>query len=236
LYTSGCGNSLRKASKLSNTALGTPLAPASVTIQQVLPDVCGARIYRYIAPATLPVATTTAGAASGYLWSNPTGNVGSTFTLDSGLTSGRIIRYKYASNAAAGVGDSIRVRYTSGCGNGAIKAQKLSNLAKVCLLNSGNVTARTTDQKNQSKSNFIFYPNPNKGAFKIRFESPLTKSEKIEMVMYDDKGNCIKKMSYLITEGEIEKQITIDNLTNGLYYINYIIGNQTGVERIIILR
>jgi len=235
LYTSGCGNSLRKTSKLSNILLSAPLAPASVTIQTVS-DVCGARVYRYIAPSPLPVATTTVGAATGYLWSNPTGTVGSTVGLDSGSTSGRIIRYIYTSNAAAGVGDSIRVRYTSGCGNGAIKAQKLSNLAKVCLLNTGNVTARTTYQKNQSKSKLIFYPNPNKGAFKIRFESPLTKSEKIEIAMYDDKGNCIKKMNYLIIEGKIEQQIKIDNLTNGLYYINYIIGNQTGVERIIILR
>jgi hypothetical protein len=236
LYTSGCGNSLRKASKLSNTLLGAPLAPASVTIQQVLPDVCGARIYRYIAPTPLPVATATAGAASGYLWSNPTGTVGSTFTLDSGLTSGRIIRYKYASNAAAGVGDSIRVRYTSGCGNGAIKAQKLSNLVKVCLLNSEVITSRAAISQNQTNSKFVIYPNPNKGQFKIRFEKPVSKTQKIAISLFDDKGNCIIKINNLVNEGEIEKQFVVDNLSNGLYFINYIIGNQTGVERIIILR
>jgi hypothetical protein len=232
LYTSGCGNSLRKASKLSNTALGAPLAPASVTIQQVLPDVCGARVYRYIAPV-LASATTTAGAASGYLWTNPTGTVGSTGVLDSGLTSGRIIRYRYASNAAATT-DSIRVRYTSGCGNGVVKAQKLSNLAKVCLQNAQIITARQTVL--QTSTGFKIYPNPNKGQFKIRFERPLSKSEKIGISLFDDKGNCIKKINNLIFEGEIEKQIEIDNLSNGLYFINYIIGNHSGVERMIILR
>jgi beta-glucanase (GH16 family) len=236
LYTSGCGNSLRKASKLSNTALGTPLAPATVTIQQILPDVCGARVYRYIAPATLPGATATAGAASGYLWTSPTGTVGSTFTLDSGSTSGRIIRYRYASNAAAGVGDSIRVRYTSGCGNGVNKAQKLSNLAKVCLTNGTEITSRTSISQNQTNSKFAIYPNPNKGQFKIRFEQPVSKTQKIAISLFDEKGNCIRKINNLINEGEIEKQFVVDNLSNGLYFINYIIGNQTGVERIIILR
>jgi beta-glucanase (GH16 family) len=232
LYTSGCGNSLRKASKLSNAALGVPAAPASVTIQQVLPDACGARVYRYIAPA-LPAATTTVGAASGYLWTSPTGTVGSTGVLDSGLTSGRIIRYRYASNAAATT-DSIRVRYTSGCGNGAVKAQKLSNLAKVCLLNSQIITSRQATL--QPNSGLIIYPNPNKGTFKIRFERPVTKSEKIAILIFDDKGNCIKKINNLIIEGEIEKQFVVDNLSNGLYFIKYIIGNLSGVERIIILR
>jgi beta-glucanase (GH16 family) len=232
LYTSDCGNSLRKASKLSNTALGTPLAPATVTIQQVLPDVCGARIYRYIAPA-LPAATTTAGAASGYLWTSPTGTVGSTGVLDSGSTSGRTIRYRYSSNSAATT-DSIRVRYTSGCGNGAVKAQKLSNLAKVCLINTEIITARQTAI--ESSTRFIIYPNPNKGQFKIRFEQPVSKSEKIAISLFDNKGNCIRKINNLINEGEIEKQVEVDNLSNGLYFIKYIIGNQSGVERIIILR
>jgi peroxiredoxin family protein len=234
LYTSDCGNSLRKASKLSNTALGVPLAPASITIQQVLPDVCGARVYRYIAPA-LPPATTTAGAASAYLWTSPTGNVGSTFTLDSGSTSGRVIRYRYASNAEATI-DSIRVRYTSGCGNGAIKAQKLSNLAKVCLLNSEVFSSRAAISQNQTNSTFVIYPNPNKGDFKISLGSKLVKSEKMRIEIYDAKGNCITKINYLIKAGEIEKQITIDNLTNGLYFINYTLGNQTGIERFVILR
>ncbi|MCX6293104.1 MAG: T9SS type A sorting domain-containing protein, partial [Sphingobacteriales bacterium] len=213
-------------------ALGAPLAPASVKIQTVS-DACGARVYRYIAPV-LASATTTAGAASGYLWTSPTGTVGSTGVLDSGLTSGRIIRYRYSSNAAATT-DSIRVRFTSGCGNGAVKAQKLSNLAKVCLLNSEIITARQSVL--QPNSGFIIYPNPNKGTFKIRFEKPVSKSEKIAISIFDDKGNCIKKINNLINEGEIEKQFVVDNLSNGLYFIKYIIvGNQYGVERIIILK
>jgi len=234
LYTSACGNSLRKASKLSNTALGAPAAPISVTTQLVLPDLCGWRTYRYIA-AALP-GPTTAGAASGYLWTSPTGTVGSTGVLDSGTTSGRIIRYRYSSNGAAGVGDSIRVLYTSGCGNSAIKAQRLTNLGKVCLTNGTEITSRASISQNQTNLKFVIYPNPNKGQFKIRFEKPVSKTQKIAISLFDDKGNCIIKISNLINEGEIEKQFNVDNLSNGLYFINYIIGNQTGVERIIILR
>jgi hypothetical protein len=155
--------------------------------------------------------------------------------LDSGSTSGRVIRYRYASNAEATI-DSIRVRYTSGCGNGAIKAQKLSNLAKVCLLNSEVFSSRAAISQNQTNSTFVIYPNPNKGDFKISLGSKLVKSEKMRIEIYDAKGNCITKMNYLIKAGEIEKQITIDNLTNGLYFINYTLGNQTGIERFVILR
>jgi hypothetical protein len=131
LYTTaGCGNSARKAAKLANTLLAAPAAPASITIA-IKADVCNARKYRYIAPSPLPGATATAGAANGYLWSTPTGTVGSTGTIDSGSVNSSIITVTYTSNAAAGVGDSIRLLYTSaGCGNGAIKAAKLSNLVK----------------------------------------------------------------------------------------------------------
>ena len=75
-----------------------------------------------------------------------------------------------------------------------------------------------------------------KGAFKIRFENPFPTAEKMAILLFDDKGNCIRRISNLMIEGEIEKQIVVDNLSNGLYFIKYIIGNQSGVERIIILR
>jgi hypothetical protein len=83
LYTTaGCGNSARKSAKLSNTLLSAPAAPATLVIA-TKSDVCNARTYRYIAPAVLPGATATAGAANGYLWSTPTGTVGSPGTIDS---------------------------------------------------------------------------------------------------------------------------------------------------------
>jgi hypothetical protein len=95
-------------------------------------DICGARVYRYTAPV-VPSATTTAGAASGYLWHMPIGALGTTGVLDSGSLNGRVIKIRYSSNAAALTGDSIKVQYTSACGNSVPKVQRLSNVAPILL-------------------------------------------------------------------------------------------------------
>jgi len=177
---------------LTNTLLGAPLAPATVTIQQVLPDVCFARKYRYIAPAVLPGATTTAGAANGYLWSAPTGTVGSTGTIDSGTVTSRIITVTYTSNAAAGV-DSIRLRYTTnGCGNGAIKAQKLSNLIKTgCVTPIAKNTSRVPATVATSMEVKV-YPNPTTSQFNVQVKS--TGTEETVIRVLDLTGRFIKSV------------------------------------------
>jgi len=126
-YTSSCGESLYRGMKLSNTLLATPAAPASITITAVAPSVCGAKVYRYAAPA-LPGATATVTAATGYVWSF-TGSLGSNASIDSGDVNSRVIRVVYTSNAAGLTGDSVKVCYQSACGNGAFKASKLTNVA-----------------------------------------------------------------------------------------------------------
>jgi len=141
-YTSDCGLGATKATKLTNTLLGAPLAPATITIATAS-DICGARVYRYTAPV-LPSATTTAGAASGYLWHMPIGALGTTGVLDSGSLNGRVIKIRYSSNAAALTGDSIKVQYTSACGNSVPKVQKLSNLAPTLLAAPATLTGTTS--------------------------------------------------------------------------------------------
>ena len=124
-YTSACGNSSNKSSKLTNTLLASPAIPASIVIMAVQTNACGAKIYRYSAPA-LSAATTTTVAATGYLWSF-TGTLGSNAVLDSGTLGSQTIRIRFSSNAAANTGDSVRVAYTSSCGNTANRSSKLTN-------------------------------------------------------------------------------------------------------------
>ena len=128
-YTSSCGNSPVKASKLSNAAITAPIAPTAITITAVTPSVCGAKVYRYAAPATLPVATATATAATGWLWSFTNTTLGNNAHIDSGDVDSKVIVVSYTSNLAGGVGDSVRLRYTSACGNGANAKAKLTNVA-----------------------------------------------------------------------------------------------------------
>jgi hypothetical protein len=192
LYTTaGCGNSARRSVKLSNTLLSAPV-PASITIA-TKSDVCNARTYRYIAPAPLPGATATTGAATGYLWSTPTGTVGSTGTIDSGSVTSRIITVTYTSNAAAGIGDSIRLRYTTdGCGNSAAKAQKLSNLVKAgCIPPIAKNTSRVPATIATSMEVSV-YPNPTTSQFNVQLKS--TGTEEAVVRVLDVTGRFIKSV------------------------------------------
>jgi hypothetical protein len=145
-YLSSCGNGSVKSTKLNNANLTAPAMPASIGISLVS-DVCGNRIYRYSAPV-LPSSTTTAMAATGYQWFLPTGSaVAASASLDSGVLIGanaRFIKLKFTNNGAAGNTDSIRLRYTSGCGNSATKAQKLSNVAISTLSSPSTLTGITS--------------------------------------------------------------------------------------------
>jgi hypothetical protein len=189
LYTSDCGNSANARIKLTNTLLAAPAAPASVTIA-LKEDVCNARKYRYIAPAPLPGATATAGAASGYLWSLPTGTVGSTGTLDSGALTDRIIVISYTSNAAATT-DSIRVRYTSGCGNGAIRAVKLTNLLKTGCP-PPTITKAPVTQAPAGSMVVKVYPNPTTSQFNVQVNT--TGTEEAVVRILDVQGRFVKSV------------------------------------------
>lgn len=135
VYTSVCGEGPKKAAKLTNVntaATTAPAIPASITITAVTPNVCGSRVYRYAAPA-LPAATTTATAATGYAWSFTGSLSGNPFAdttkavVDSGSINSRTILVRFKTNVAANTGDSVKLSYTSTCGNSAAKASKLTN-------------------------------------------------------------------------------------------------------------
>ncbi len=120
-----CSVSANLSAKLTNILLTVPAAPASITITPIVTNVCGAKRYRYAAPA-LPAATTTKGAATGYQWAF-TGTLGSNAVIDSGTVNSQVIMVIYSNNAAAAKGDSVKVNYTSACGNSLPTPAKLTN-------------------------------------------------------------------------------------------------------------
>ena len=123
-----CGSSVYKGFKLTNTLLTVPAAPTTLNITAVSATTCGNRIYRYSTTSTLPAATATSAAATGFSWSF-TGTLGANASIDSGTLSSSTIRIKFTSSAAAANGDSVRVAFTSACGNSANKSSKLTNTA-----------------------------------------------------------------------------------------------------------
>ncbi len=118
-----CGSGPKRSAKLINTALNVPALP-SITATSLVSNVCGARRVRYTA-SNLPLATSTATAATGYLWSftNP---VPLQAQLDSGTWSSKVIVIKYLSNSAALPGDSIYLQYASACGYSLKRALKIN--------------------------------------------------------------------------------------------------------------
>jgi hypothetical protein len=183
-YNSGCGYSANKASKLTNVVTTVPAAPASLTITPVSVTSCGNRVYRYAAPV-LSAATATAAAPTGYVWSF-TGTLGANAVIDSGDVNSRVIRVKYTLNTAAGAGDSVRVLYTSSCGNSANKASKLSNTVLAgCPPPTAKVVAPATFGVN-------VYPNPSNSEFNVQLNG--ASSEAVSVRVLDAQGRFIKSL------------------------------------------
>jgi hypothetical protein len=204
--------------KLANAVLNAPAAPASITIALVS-DVCGARVYRYTAPV-LPLATTTAGAATGYDWMMPFGAVGATGTIDSGTVNSRVIRIKYSNNAAAsgvvGIGDSIKLRYLSGCGSSLYKTQKLSNVAKSCLISEN----PTPISKGFTETEASIFPNPtNDGNFKIQIKTGIAGNAKVGVEVLNEYGQKIRRFNLSSINGVAKGSSSIASMKPGVYYV-----------------
>jgi hypothetical protein len=225
-FTSDCGNSPWKSAKLTNTSLLIP-TPASIT-QTLVTNTCGARVYRYTAPA-LTNATTTAAATTGYSWILPIGNVGSTGSLDSGSLSGRTIKIIYTSNAAAATGDSIKVAYVSGCGTGNSKAVKLTNAVKTgCPAITKLPYSKTnTTPDNQSSMQVTVFPNPSKSNFNLQVLT--SDKETITARVLDLQGRFIKSINVT----PYQTQTLGSDLKAGVYLIEVRQGKEVKIMRVV---
>jgi len=218
-YNSGCGYGPNKAAKLTNVVTTAPIAPTAVTITSVSPTACGARVYRYSAPA-LPAATATAAGATGYEWAF-TGTLGANATIDSGDVNSRTILVRYTLNSAAGAGDSVKVRYSSSCGYSPYKAAKLSNTALAgCPPPVAKVAAPASFGVN-------VYPNPSNGQFNVQLTGAT--SEAVNVRVLDAQGRYIKAVrsagNGVITLGS--------DLKAGAYLLEVRQGNNVKVTRVL---
>jgi hypothetical protein len=229
-FTSDCGNGPRNRAKLSNTLLAAPAAPTAIT-QTLVSNVCGARKYRYSVPS-LPLASATAGAADGYLWSMPTGTVGSTGTIDSGTLNSQRLVIVYTLNAAATT-DSIRFRYTSGCGNSVIRAAKLSNLALVCQ-GARPSTSKIELPVTNATLNATIFPNPNNGSFTLKATSGELNAANGTVQVYDMTGKLIAQNIVSNVRGNILANLQYSSLKSGMYTVKLIVGKSTTAVRMIV--
>jgi cytochrome c peroxidase len=216
LNSTGCPS----VDTLHLTIRNKPLPPTSITISLLI-NQCGNRVYRYTAPA-LTAATTNNVAASGYAWTMPTGPVGSTGVLDSGSLSSRIIRIKYTSNAAATSLDSIRVAYTSTCGNSLNKAVKLNNLKK-----NGCGNNREFDSNESMQFSVVAYPNITSEEFSVQLTG--NTSDMVSFMVYDTQGKLVDSG---ILNSETKLYIGAQ-YQPGLYLLVAVLNNEKRILRLV---
>ncbi len=217
---------------LKLTVRNKPLAPASIAIKQIS-NTCGNRIYRYTAPL-LPAASGSFVAATGYQWTMPTGTVGSTGVLDSGSLSSRIIRIRYSSNSAAGTTDSIRVAYTSSCGNSLNKAVRLNNVRRTGCSGNGNRWAEPEIASNDLGNTWGIqaYPNPTDNEFTVSIQFGdmfQPENEQFEYFIYDGLGK-LKESGKLTPDNPIQLG---NNLAAGIYYLVAMNGSEKKIVRMV---
>ncbi len=230
-FTSVCGNSAAKAAKLSNVLTTLPAAPASITIALVS-DVCGARVYRYTAPA-LPAATlstATAASATGYEWSFK-GTLWNTAAIDSGDLNSRIIKVVYTMNSQAGSTDSVKLRYTSSCGNSLYKGAKLTNVAKVCLPTSRELPVSKAGPvvapKVSEAMSVRVFPNPTTSNFNMQVIT--AENEQIGVRVMDAQGRVLRTLRV-----EANETVNIGSeLKPGSYFIEVRQGKNVKTTRVL---
>ncbi len=224
LYTSDCGNSLNRAAKLTNVLLSAPTSPASITTTLVS-DVCGARVYRYSAPA---ISSTSS--ASGYEWSFKGVLFNNYGTITSGSLNSQTVEVTYSSNAAASATDSIKVRYVSSCGNSSYRGIKLTNTLKVCtppVTIKSNLRESVQETVSTENFNVNVYPNPSNNYFNLKTTS--SDNTQIMLRVFDLQGKMIKATS--VNANEIS---TIGNeFKPGVYILELVQGKVRQTKKII---
>jgi hypothetical protein len=231
-YTSGCIDGLRKGSKLTFTAFTAPAKPATVTQSTIDGATCGARVYQFAAPTTLPISTTTS-QATGWKWTLPSTFTG---TLVNGYNlTDSIIRVTFASNAASATTDSIFVQYNSLCGLGATKAQKLAITALTCLVGSSSNTNAPVESISSAVEASV-YPNPNNGSFTLSAKTNVKESSNITIKLIDANGKVVMTTTGLNANGYLVSQINATQLTAGVYNVNFQVGGNVSNVKFVVTK
>ena len=82
-----------------------------------------------------------------------------------------------------------------------------------------------------TSSDFMVYPNPNKGTFNLRYQSASTNS--IAVTVIDMRGRTVYAQSYA-NNGLLEESISMKEVQAGVYIMSVVDGNRKSVQRIII--
>ena len=153
---------------------------------------------------------------------------GAGYTVDSGSLSSQVVRITFYSNAAGGTGDSARVRYNSGCGFSAWKAQKLANVAKTCAAPISKVNINQSSSTDANVLDASIFPNPTSSYFKLSVRSA-EKNSLIQVRILDMQGREQKRENMMPGEA-----LSLGSgLKAGTYFVELIQGKKTKVVKLV---
>ncbi len=88
---------------------------------------------------------------------------------------------------------------------------------------------------NCTASNTIsIYPNPTASNFTLNVTG--NNNDKVQLEMYNTIGQKVIQKTYFLTEDKLIKNISVNHLGEGIYFINIIVGNQIETHKLIIER
>jgi Secretion system C-terminal sorting domain len=88
------------------------------------------------------------------------------------------------------------------------------------------------NNEDATEYSLIVYPNPSHGDYQIEFNS--TTSSNAEILLYDVTGQLVGRYQWQLMDGLNRKNLTLQSLKQGMYFIVINIGNRVYNEKIII--
>ena len=101
-----------------------------------------------------------------------------------------------------------------------------SFILELCVQNSLSV-----ENLEQDTFGFNVYPNPNNGAFNVRFNNP--RSEKIKISVFDIRGRRIFENSYP-TNSEFNQAVKLNAIQSGMYLVTVTDGRKQATKKIVV--
>ncbi len=204
----------------------TSTSARSITIRKtaIAPTLSGSPSVCTGTNVTYTVTPPTTGITS-YIWSKPSNATVVTGALTGSAATSITLRFN---TLATG---NVSVKAVSVCGTSAA-----SNIIVVMPTACPNVNRQTPIMEtlnNISATKAALYPNPNAGVFRLRIETP-NKVDPAKVQVINSLGQIVRELQGTNTNGIIDLRVTDEKLSEGVYYLKYFVGAETGSIKMII--
>jgi hypothetical protein len=197
-----------------------PPTPTSITSSTASYNACIGSSVTYT--VAVPVPTTTQVAASVYRWTKPNNTVITSAAVDSSS-----ITLQFNTGYTGG---TVTCKGQTVCGaQGTAKSQALTHTACPTGTKLLAVKGRNTNEVIAQ-----VYPNPNNGNFKISIATGIETNETASIKIIDMFGRVVDRYTAANNFGYINKNVSNNKLSNGIYTVKYTIGNITNTIRMVL--